>query len=270
MSEAVERKVGAAVEAEADGGQTKRVLVTGGGTGLGAAIVRGLVNAGYAVDFTYRTSGEAATALASELNEAHPGRGIRGYALDLADRQALDAFCETAEEIGYYGLVHNAGQSSDGLAAIFDQERAEAAMQVNFFSLTRLAKSLVRGMTRARSGRIVAVGSVAALRANAGNAAYAATKGALIAYCRTLAIESAKRGVTVNVIAPGFIDTAMLAPYAAHRAGIERQIPAGRFARPEEVAALAAFLMGEAAAYITGTVLPVDGGLTAMMGVHRT
>ena len=110
-------------------GQEKRVLVTGGGSGLGAAIVRALAGAGYAVDFTYRASGEAASALASELNEAHPGLGIRAYALDLADRAALDAFCETAEEIGYHGFVHNAGQSSDGLAAMFDQDKAEAAMQ---------------------------------------------------------------------------------------------------------------------------------------------
>ncbi|MGC5777469.1 SDR family NAD(P)-dependent oxidoreductase [Methylobacterium sp. NFXW15] len=248
----------------------KRVLVTGGGSGLGAAIVRSLAKAGYPVDFTYRASGEAAAALAAELNEAHPGLDIRAHALDLADKAALDAFCERAEEAGYHGYVHNAGQSADGLAAMFDQDKAEAAMQVNFFSLTRIAKSLVRGMTRARSGRIVAIGSVAALQANTGNAAYAATKGALIAYCRTLAVETAKRGVTVNVIAPGFIDTAMLAPYAAYRAGMEKQIPAGRFAQPEDVAALATFLMSEGAAYITGTVLPVDGGLTAMMGVHRT
>ena len=148
------------------------------------------------------------------------------------------------------------GQSYDALAAMLDQDRAEALMQVNFFSLTRIAKSLVRGMIRARAGRIVAIGSVAALRANTGNAAYAATKGALIAYCRTLAIESAKRGVTVNVIAPGFIDTADDGRIRGHRTGMERQIPAGRFAAPAEVAALAAFLMAEPAAYITGTVLP--------------
>lgn len=245
------------------------VLVTGGASGLGAAIVRALAEAGHPVDFTYRSSSEAAEALLAELRAAHPARAFSGHGLDLSDREAIDAFCEAAEERGYYGLVHNAGQSSDGLAAMLDQDRAEAAMQVNFFSLTRLAKALVRGMIRARAGRIVAIGSVAALRANAGNAAYAATKGALVAYCRTLAIESAKRGVTVNVIAPGFVDTAMMAPYAAHRAGMERQIPAGRFAAPAEVAALAAFLMGDGAAYITGTVLPVDGGLTAMMGVHR-
>jgi 3-oxoacyl-[acyl-carrier protein] reductase len=248
---------------------SRRVLVTGGASGIGAAIVRALAGAGFAVDFTYRSSAEAAAALLAELGVAHPEQTFAAHPLDLADRAALDTFCEAAEDGDYYGLVHNAGQSSDALAAMLDQDRAEAAMQVNFFSLTRLAKALVRPMTRARSGRIVAIGSVAALRANAGNAAYAATKGALIAYCRTLAIESAKRGVTVNVIAPGFVDTAMMARYAAYRDGMERQIPAGRFARPDDVAALAAFLMGEGASYITGAVLPVDGGLTAMMGVHR-
>lgn len=247
----------------------RKILVTGGGSGLGAAIVRELGQAGHDIEFTYRSSSEAAHALVAELQAAYPDRAFRAHALDLADTTALDAFCDAAEAQGFHGLVHNAGQSYDVLAAMMDQDKAEAAMQVNFWSLTRLAKAVVRGMIRARSGRIVAIGSVAALQANPGNAAYAATKGALIAYCRTLAIETAKRGITVNVIAPGFIDTDMMAPYAAYREGMERQIPAGRFARPEEVAALANFLMGDAAAYITGAVLPVDGGLTAMMGVHR-
>ena len=248
----------------------RRILVTGGGSGLGAAIVRGLTQAGHEVEFTYRSSGEAALALVAELQAAYPDRAFQAHALDLADRAALDAFCDAAEAQGFHGLVHNAGQSYDVLAAMLDQDKAEAAMQVNFWSLTRLAKALVRSMIRTRGGRIVAIGSVAALQANPGNAAYAATKGALTAYCRTLAIETAKRRITVNVIAPGFIDTDMMAPYAAHREGMERQIPAGRFARPDEVAALATFLMSDAASYITGAVLPVDGGLTAMMGVHRS
>jgi NAD(P)-dependent dehydrogenase (short-subunit alcohol dehydrogenase family) len=246
-----------------------RVLVTGGAKGVGAAIVRALASAGHDVDFTYRSSGEAALALADELMQAHPGRSIKAHSLDLADKEALETFCESVESESFFGLIHNAGQPYDALAAMMQQDKAEAAMQVNFWSLTRIAKSLMRGMIRARAGRIVAIGSVAALQGNPGNAAYAASKGALISYCRTLAVETGKRGVTVNVIAPGFIDTDMMAPYAAYRESMEKQIPSGRFAKPEEIAALAAFLMSEPAAYITGSVLPIDGGLTSMLGVHR-
>ena len=246
-----------------------RILVTGGAKGVGAAIVRALASAGHDVDFTYRSSGEQALALAAEIAASEPGRAIRALPLDLSDKPALDAFCEKAEDEGYFGFVHNAGQPYDSLAAMMVQDKAEAAMQVNFWAFTRLAKSLVRGMVRARAGRIVAIGSVAALRGNPGNAAYAASKGALISYANTLAVETGKRGVTVNVIAPGFVDTDMMAPYAAYREKMESQIPAGRFARPEEVAGLAAFLMSPPAAYITGTVLPIDGGLMAQMGVHR-
>jgi 3-oxoacyl-[acyl-carrier protein] reductase len=246
-----------------------RILVTGGGKGVGAAIVRALVDAGHDVDFTYRSSGEAALALADELIKAHPGRSVTAHSLDLADKASLETFCEAAESESYFGLIHNAGQPYDALAAMMQQDKAEVAMQVNFWSLTRIAKSLMRGMIRARAGRIVAIGSVSALQGNPGNAAYAASKGALISYCRTLAVETGKRGVTVNVIAPGFIDTDMMAPYAAYRDSMEKQIPAGRFAKPDEIAGLACFLMSEPAAYITGTVLPIDGGLTSMLGVHR-
>lgn len=246
-----------------------RVLVTGGAKGVGAAIVRALVASGHDVDFTYRSSGDAALALADELMGAHPGRTVKAHGLDLADKAALEAFCETIEGESFFGLVHNAGQPYDALAAMMQQDKAEAAMQVNFWSMTRIAKALMRGMIRQKAGRIVAIGSVAALQGNPGNAAYAASKGALISYCRTLSVETAKRGVTVNVIAPGFIDTDMMAPYAAYRESMEKQIPTGRFAKPEEIAGLAAFLMSEPAAYITGAVLPIDGGLTSMLGVHR-
>ncbi|HEY7383990.1 MAG TPA: SDR family oxidoreductase, partial [Beijerinckiaceae bacterium] len=189
--------------------------------------------------------------------------------VDLAEKASLDIFCDAIEKDAYFGLVHNAGQPYDALAAMMAQDKAEAAMQVNFWSLTRLAKTVMRGMIRARAGRIVAIGSAAALQGNPGNAAYAASKGALLSYCRTLAIETAKRGVTVNYVAPGFIDTDMMTPYAAYRADMEKQIPAGRFAAPDEIAGAVAFLLSPPAAYITGAVVPVDGGLTAMIGVHR-
>jgi NAD(P)-dependent dehydrogenase (short-subunit alcohol dehydrogenase family) len=115
----------------------------------------------------------------------------------------------------------------------------------------------------------VAIGSVTASRANQGNAAYAASKAALEAYMRTLSLETARRGITVNTIAPGFVDTDMMGPYAKYRAGMEKQIPAGRFAQPADIGALAAFLMTPAAAYITGATIPVDGGLMASMGLQR-
>ncbi len=246
-----------------------RILVTGGAKGVGAQIVRALAGQGFDVDFTYRSSGDRAQALAAEIAAAYPGVSVTAHALDLADRAALDAFCDGIEKETWFGLVHNAGQPYDALAMMMDQGKAEAIMQVNFWSLTRLAKSVSRGMIRARQGRIAVIGSVAALNGNTGNAAYAASKGALLSYCRTLAVETAKRGVTVNYIAPGFIDTDMMAGYAAYRDRMEAQIPAGRFAKPAEVAGLVAFLMSPPAAYITGAVLPIDGGLTTMMGVHR-
>jgi NAD(P)-dependent dehydrogenase (short-subunit alcohol dehydrogenase family) len=247
----------------------RRVLVTGGGRGVGAAIVTTLASAGFDVDFTYRNSAEEASRLAEALGAAHPEMTVRARRLDLSDKAALKDFAAEIEEQAWFGLVHNAGQPYDALTAVIAQDKAEAAMQVNFWSLTRLAKAVMRGMLRAREGRIVAIGSVAALQANAGNAAYAASKGALLSYCRTLAMETAKRGITVNYVAPGFIDTDMMAGYAAYRPQMEKQIPAGRFARPDEIAGLVAFLMTPPAAYITGAVLPIDGGLTAMLGVHR-
>ena len=197
---------------------------------------------------------------------------VAAQPLDLADRTAVEAFCERLAGETFLGLVHGAGRPYDALAAVMAQDKAEAAMQVNLWSFARLAKALLPGMIRERAGRIVAIGSVAGSRGNPGNAAYAASKGALAAYCRTLAVETARRGITVNVVAPGFVDTAMMAPYAAHRAAMERQIPAGRFARPEEVAALVGFLFTEGAGYITGAILPRgrwpdgdDGGAAVLM-----
>ncbi|MGE0717230.1 MAG: SDR family NAD(P)-dependent oxidoreductase, partial [Alphaproteobacteria bacterium] len=185
----------------------RRVLVTGGGRGIGAAVVRALDQAGFAVDFTHRRPADGL-----------PGRGI---AVDLADRAAVDALAERAADEGYYGLVHNAGATSDRLAAMVDQGQAEAVMQVNFWAMARIAKALVRPMTAAGAGRIVAIGSVAALAGSRGNAVYAASKAALLAYQRTLVQEVARKGVTVNYVAPGFVDTEMMAAYAAQRARLE-------------------------------------------------
>jgi 3-oxoacyl-[acyl-carrier protein] reductase len=246
---------------------TKRILVTGGGKGVGAAIVRQLVAQGFDVDFTYRSSGDQAKALATELSMG--GRAVQALSLDLSMVEAVDVFAKACEGTPYHGFVHNAGQPYDALTMMMDQAKGEAAMQVNFWSFTRIMKSLSRNMIRSRAGRVAVIGSVTALQANAGNAAYAASKAALLGYCRTLAIETAKRGITVNYVAPGFIATDMMSAYEAYREKMESQIPAGRFAKPEEIAAVIGFLMSDAAAYITGAVIPVDGGLTAQIGIHR-
>jgi 3-oxoacyl-[acyl-carrier protein] reductase len=250
--------------------RARRVLVTGGGRGLGAAIVKALAAAGHDVTFTYRSSGDAAEASAKALAADYSGRRFAALRIDLADRDAVAAFAaELGDEGRYDGFVHNAGHTYDALAMMMDQAKAEVAMQVNYWSFTRLANALVRPMMRARNGRVAVIGSVTALQANQGNAAYAASKAALLAYARTLAVEVARTGVTVNYVAPGFIDTEMLAPYAKFRDTMEAQIPARRFAAPEEIASVVAFLMSPAASYVTGAVLPVDGGLSAALGVHR-
>jgi 3-oxoacyl-[acyl-carrier protein] reductase len=249
----------------------RRVLVTGGGRGLGAAIVKALAAAGHDVTFTYRSSGDAAEAAAKALAADHPGQRFAALRVDLSDRDAVAAFtAKLSDDTPYDGFVHNAGHTYDALAMMMDQAKAEVAMQVNYWSFTRLANALVRPMMRARNGRVTVIGSVTALQANQGNAAYAASKAALLAYARTLAIEVARTGVTVNYVAPGFIDTEMLAPYAKFRDTMEGQIPARRFATPEEIASVVAFLMSPAASYVTGAVLPVDGGLSAALGVHRS
>ena len=233
-----------------------RVLVTGGGRGIGAAIVRTLATGGHDVLFTYRTP--------------FVGAAVTARRLDLADRAAVEAFAREQEDAAPWdAFVQVAGTTYDTLATVMDQDAAEETMQVNYWAFARIARAVVRPMLRARSGRIVVIGSVMGLHASQGNASYAASKAALLSYVRTLAIESAKRGVTVNYVAPGFVDTEMLAPYAAYRPGIEARIPAGRFARPDEIAAVAAFLASPAAGYINGAYIPVDGGLTASLGIHR-
>jgi NAD(P)-dependent dehydrogenase (short-subunit alcohol dehydrogenase family) len=235
-----------------------RALVIGGRRGIGAAVVRALSERGFDVTYTYRT----------EPGDFSPP--MEAMRLDLSDRDAVEAFANSLEDgPAWDALVQVGGTTYDALAAMLDQTKAELAMQVNFFSFTRVARAIVRPMMRARNGRIVAVGSVIGQVASQGNAAYGATKAALLAYVKSLAVESAKRGVTVNYVAPGFVDTEMMAPFAAYRAATENRVPAGRYARAAEIAAVVGFLVSPEASYVNGAYIPVDGGLTASAGIPR-
>lgn len=248
----------------------KRILVTGGSRGIGAAIVRLLAAEGYDIGFIYVQSKTAAQELLHELRTKHPGQTFSAHALDLGERAAVETFAQAlAEETALYALIHNAGQSYDTLAALVDQTRAENLMQVNFWSLMQLVAAIVRPMMRAKAGRIISIGSITALHGAPGNAIYAATKGAALSYMRTLAVELAPKGVTANTIAPGYVDTDLLNLYAPHREKLEKQIPVGRYAHAEEVAALARYLLSPEAAYVTGATLTIDGGLSASLSGRR-
>jgi 3-oxoacyl-[acyl-carrier protein] reductase len=246
-------------------GAARRVLVTGGAHGIGGAIVERLAGQGFAVDFTWHRAATEAASLGERL-----GDRVQGRACDLADGAAVEALAGSLDqEAAYYGLVHNAGMAADGLAGLVDQAAAERAFAVNFWSMVRLVRAVLRPMLAARRGRIVLIGSLAATRGSPGNAIYAASKAALSGYLASLVSETARRGITANLVAPGFIDTGLLTPYASRRETLERQIPAGRYGTTQEVAAVVGFLLSEEAGYVNGATLTVDGGLSAVLPVQR-
>ncbi|MEO3767896.1 3-oxoacyl-[acyl-carrier-protein] reductase [Streptomyces sp. CNQ329] len=234
---------------------SRSVLVTGGNRGIGLDITRAFAEAGDKVAFTYR-SGEPPAALV-EL-------GCLPVKCDITDTEQVDrAYKEVEEEHGNVEvLVANAGITKDQLLMRMSEEDFTSVVDTNLTGTFRVVKRANRGMLRARKGRVVLISSVVGLMGSPGQSNYAASKAALVGFARSLARELGSRNITFNVVAPGFVETDMTRVLSAERqAEIAAQVPLGRYARPEDVAAAVRFLASDDASYITGAVIPVDGGL---------
>ncbi len=236
-------------------------LVTGASRGIGAAIARALAGDGWPVGVNYRAGREAAEAVVAEI-EAAGGRAVAVEG-DVADHSTPDGLFQAVE--AHFGcpvlaLVNNAGITDDDLTPTLTDQAWDAVIETDLNAAFRLMRRALKPMMRARFGRIVNVSSVVGLRANPGQANYAAAKAGLIALTRTAAVEVARRGITVNAVAPGWIDTDMTAGVSTE---LLSQVPARRAGTPHEVAACVRFLASAEASYVTGAVLSVDGGLAA-------
>lgn len=236
-------------------------LVTGASRGIGRAIALAFGARGATVIGT--ATGPAGVA-AIDAALAAAGNAGRGLVLDVADGGAIDA--AVAEIEGREGpvtiLVNNAGVTRDALLLRMKPEDWDAVIGTNLGSVFRLSKAVLRGMMKARKGRIVNIASVVAMTGNPGQANYCAAKAGIGGFSRSLAREVASRGITVNVVAPGFIDTDMTrALTAAQRTSLAAQIPLGRLGQPDDVAAAVCFLVSPSAGWITGETLNVNGGM---------
>ena len=235
------------------------VIVTGATRGIGAASAQALADDGWAVALLHRNGGDAVDALAEQI--AGQGGQATPVRADLRNPGQVDEAFAAAEELGpVLGLVNNAGVRADNLALSISDEDWDTVLDTNLGAAFRLTRRAMRAMLRARFGRIVNIASVVGPRANPGQANYAASKAGLIGMTKTVAAEVARKGVTVNAVAPGFIATDMTADLPAD---LVESIPARRVGQPEDVAACVRFLASDAAAYVTGTTLYVDGGMSA-------
>ncbi|HEX5494625.1 MAG TPA: 3-oxoacyl-ACP reductase FabG [Mycobacteriales bacterium] len=229
---------------------SRSVLVTGGNRGIGLAIARAFAACGDRVAVTHRGSGAP--------------DGLLGVCCDVTDADAVDrAFTEVEAEHGRVEvLVSNAGITEDTLLVRMSEETFRRVLDTNLTGSYRVARRATAGMLRMRRGRMVFVSSVVGHLGSAGQVNYAASKAGLVGVARSIARELGSRGITANVVAPGFVRTDMTdALPEARRAQILAQVPMNRLATAEEVAAVVTFLASDAAAYVTGAVVPVDGGL---------
>jgi len=239
-------------------------LVTGASRGIGRAIAIELGRSGHAVAINYRTNADEAKETLRAI-ESSGGEGICVQG-DVSEPSAVASlFDEVEDALGPVGvLVNNAGTRRDGLALAMSDDAWDEVLRTNLSGTFRCCRRALRGMLARRAGRIVNVASVAGLRASPGQANYAAAKAGVIALSKTLAAEVASRGITVNAVAPGLIETELTTTLGSDRfAQIVDAIPQKRAGQPEDVAALVRWLCSEEAAFVTGSVFVTDGGMTA-------
>ncbi|HBY38765.1 MAG: 3-oxoacyl-ACP reductase FabG [Pseudomonadota bacterium] len=239
--------------------QGKIALVTGASRGIGKAIATQLAEQGAIVIGT--ATSDAGAAAITEYLQASGGKGMT---LNVTEPGASEALVKAiTDEFGAVEiLVNNAGITRDNLLMRMKDDEWQAIMDTNLTSIFSLSKAVLRGMMKKRFGRIVSIGSVVGCAGNAGQANYAAAKAGVIGFSKSLAREVASRGITVNVVAPGFIDTDMTKALSdEQREAIFKDIPANRLGQPEEIAATVSFLVSTGAAYITGETIQVNGGM---------
>lgn len=235
-------------------------LITGSSRGIGAATARALARDGWPVRVNYRADGDGARAVVAAIeSEGGRARVVQG---DVADGGDVETLLEPGEDGPVLVLVNNAGLRLDGLSPQLSDEQWQRVIDVNLTATFRATRQALGPMLRARFGRVVNVASIVGTRANAGQANYAASKAGTIGFTKTVAVEVARRGVTVNAVAPGLIETALTEEILGD-SELAKAIPARRVGSPDEVAACIRFLASEEASYVTGTTLTVDGGLSA-------
>ena len=239
----------------------KVALVTGGSRGIGRAIVETLAKEGAKVAFVYNSNTDAANAVVESLADCE----VAAFQADVRNKEAADKVIEdVVEKWGTVDiLVNNAGIIKDGLLATMDSQQWQDVIDVNLTSVFNFCQAVTRTMMSARYGRIINMSSVASEVSNPGQANYAASKGGIEGFTKCIATELARRGITANAVAPGFIETDMTeAVVNAAGKEIKKRIPARRLGQPADIANAVLFLASDDASYVTGQVLRVDGGLT--------